>query len=95
MDRWTDKIEDRLNSDLLVTHNRKAMATQQGYAKEQARSGVLEFVLIESEHGWDEEKKQLTEEGTILSRSTRSNSASFYSNTRIIFSISHILTVAT
>lgn len=39
--------------------------------------------------------KQGTKEGTILSRFTRSNSASFYSNTRIIFSISHILTVAT
>lgn len=48
--------------------------------------------------GWAwlrEREKQGTEEGTVLSRSTRSNTASFYSNTRIIFSISHILTVAT
>lgn len=40
-------------------------------------------------------EKQCSEEGTILSRFTRSNPASFYSNTGIIFSISHISTVAT
>lgn len=40
-------------------------------------------------------KKQCSEEGTILSRFTRSNPESFYSNAAIIFSISHISTVAT
>lgn len=72
-----------------------AVASQQGWAKEQARSGVPVLILLGGGHGWEEEKNQGTENGTMLSRFTRSNSASFYSNARIIFSISHTLTVTT
>lgn len=93
---WKTEAErciDRLNSALpsRPPAQQKQWAAQHGRAEEQAGSGVIVLVGASSA----ERRKARYRGGTFLSRFTRSNSASFYSNARIIFSISHILTATT